>query len=291
MRSISPRYVARCLCSVPFAMVLFGPPVASGGPILGTAQSFTVVGATTITNTGSSTVNGNVGLSPGSSITGFGSVTITGTIDQTNGAASQAEADATSALTALAALALPLTPTDLSGDVLGTGGTVLTLNPGVYIFTSSAQLTGTLTLNAQGNPNALFIFEIDSTLTTGSSSAVNVTNGGAGVGVFWEVGSSATLGTGTAFEGNIIAQDSITINTGATILCGRAIAQTGAVTLDDNTLSNSCAGAGALGSGASDFGSQGFAGDSQLSPEPGNLAAPCLVVLGLGLWLRRREAV
>jgi type VI secretion system secreted protein VgrG len=272
-------------------MVLFGPPVASGGPILGTAQSFTVVGATTITNTGSSTVNGNVGLSPGSSITGFGSVTITGTIDQTNGAASQAEADATSALTALAALALPLTPTDLSGDVLGTGGTVLTLNPGVYIFTSSAQLTGTLTLNAQGNPNALFIFEIDSTLTTGSSSAVNVTNGGAGVGVFWEVGSSATLGTGTAFEGNIIAQDSITINTGATILCGRAIAQTGAVTLDDNTLSNSCAGAGALGSGASDFGSQGFAGDSQLSPEPGNLAAPCLVVLGLGLWLRRREAV
>ena len=113
----------------------------------------------------------------------------------------------------------------------------LTLTSGVYCFSSSAQLTGTLTLDAQGDANASFIFQIGSTLTTASSSSVVFSNGGQGGSVFYQVGSSATLGTGTDFTGNILALTSITLNTGATIDCGRALARNGAVTLDNNTIS------------------------------------------------------
>jgi type VI secretion system secreted protein VgrG len=120
----------------------------------------------------------------------------------------------------------------------------LDLAPGVYYFASSAQLTGMLTLNAEGQNNAAWVFEIGSTLTTASGSSVVTTNfgsnNGSDAGVFWQVGSSATLGTTTAFEGNIIAQASITLDTGATIANGRALALTGAVTLDDNTINNTC---------------------------------------------------
>lgn len=111
-------------------------------------------------------------------------------------------------------------------------------------FDTSAQLTGTLTLDAEGNDNAFWVFQIGSTLTTASASTVQVinfgSNGGSDIGVFWQVGSSATLDTSTSFEGNILALESITLNTTATILCGRALAQTGAVTLDTNTISNVC---------------------------------------------------
>ena len=118
---------------------------------------------------------------------------------------------------------------------LNLGG--LTLTPGVYFFSSSAQLTGTLTLDAQGDPNALFVFQIGSTLTTASNSSVVFINGGQGNNTFWQVGSSATLGTDTAFTGNILALTSITLNTGANINCGRALARNGAVTLDTNIVS------------------------------------------------------
>jgi type VI secretion system secreted protein VgrG len=268
---------ARAIFIVPFAAFLYSPSEALAGTILGSAESFTILGASTVTNTGPSTIYGNVGVYPGSSITGFGSVTLTGTEHITDAVAQQAQNDAAAALVALAALALPLTPIDLTGVDLGTYNAGNPLAPGVYTYSSSAQLTGTLYLDAEGNPNSLFIFEIGTTLTTASASAVDVINGGAGVGLFWKVGSSATLGTTTSFEGNIIAADSITFNTGATIPCGRAIAQTGAVTLDDNTLSNSCTGAGALGTSANDFGSNGFAGDTV--PEPGTV-----LLLGLGLF-------
>ena len=115
----------------------------------------------------------------------------------------------------------------------------LTLTPGVYCFSSSAQLTGTLTLDAQGNPNAVFIFKIGSTLTTASNSSVVVINTGGNssiaCNVFWQVGSSATLGTGTSFAGNILALTSITLNTGANV-SGRVLARNGAVTLDTNNV-------------------------------------------------------
>jgi type VI secretion system secreted protein VgrG len=140
-------------------------------------------------------------------------------------------------------------------------------------------LTGTLTLNALGNSNALFVFLIGSSLTTASGSTVNVINGSASTGVYWDVGTSATLGTTTTFAGNILALQSITLDTAATILCGRALAENGAVTLDNNTISGTCSGNGAYGSGRSDFGSAGFsAGGVQPIPEPGTAT-----LLGMGL--------
>jgi type VI secretion system secreted protein VgrG len=127
-----------------------------------------------------------------------------------------------------------LTPTrNLTG--LDLGG--LTLTPGVYSFSSSADLTGTLTLNDQGNPDAVFVFQIGTALTTaGSVVTINDPSSTPGTSVFWQVGSSATLGTGSAFEGNILAADSITLVTGAADLDGRLLTETGAVTLDDNTI-------------------------------------------------------
>jgi type VI secretion system secreted protein VgrG len=189
---------------------------------------------------------------------------------------------------------LPLT-SNLSGQNLGTVGT---LTPGVYKFDSSAQLTGTLTLDAQNDLNALFVFQIGSTLTTASSSTVNVINGGANNGVFWQVGSSATLGTDTTFAGNILALTSIAMKTGATVICGRAlVAKDGAVTMDTNTISGDCSVVGGdYGTGRSDLGSLGFSGGNiQAIPEPGGtLPLFCMGLLALivlcGWQARKRVA-
>jgi hypothetical protein len=128
---------------------------------------------------------------------------------------------------------------DLTGQDLGGK----TLTSGVYCFSSSAQLTGALTLNAQGNANATFVFKTGSTLTTASASSVSLINGGNPCGVAWQIGSSATLGTTTSFIGNLIALSSITLNTGANII-GRALARNGAVTLDTNNSSMAACGLG-----------------------------------------------
>ena len=163
---------------------------------------------------------------------------------------------------------------------------------GVYRFNNSAQLTGTLTLDAQGNPNALFVFQIGSTLTTASGSSVKVINGGANNGVYWQVGSSATLGTSTVFAGNILALTSITMTTSAEILCGRALARNGAVTMDTNVISGNCASGGDFGSGRTDFGSAGFSGAAaQVVPEPGTLGLLSLGLLGGALygWQSRKR--
>jgi Ice-binding-like len=204
---------------------------------LGTANNFAVLAGSTITSTGATVINGgNIGLNPGTAITGFPPATITPpfTTHVADAVALQAQNDLTAAYNTAAGLAPNQT---LTGQNLGG----LTLTPGVYFFASSAQLTGVLTLNNEGNPDAVFVFQIGSTLTTASDSSVVTINDGSipnltpGISVFWQIGSSATLGTGTDFEGNILANTSITANTGATI-DGWLLAENGAVTLDDNTI-------------------------------------------------------
>ena len=205
-------------------------------PSLGTAQSFAVLGASTVTNTGPSIITGDLGVSPGTAITGFPpGIVVGGTIHAADAVAAQAQNDTTTAYVSLAGQACDTTfgvPTDLVG---------LTLVPGVYCFASSASLSGQLTLDAGGDPNAVWVFKVGSTLITGSNASVLLTNGAQACDVFWQVGSSATLGTGTSFVGNILALTSITLNTNAS-LAGRALAQNGAVTLDSNAVAlSTCA--------------------------------------------------
>lgn len=208
---------------------------AQVAPSLGTAQSFAVLGGSTVTNTGASVITGSLGVSPGASVTGFPpGLVVGGTMHVANAVALQAQNDVTTAFNALGAQACTA---DLTGQDLGG----MTLTPGVYCFATSAQLTGTLTLNALGNPASVFIFRMGSTLTTAAGAMVTMINGGQNCNVFWQVGSSATLGTSTTFVGNILALTSITLNTTARIF-GRALARNGAVTLDTNVVNqSSCA--------------------------------------------------
>lgn len=195
-----------------------------------TLQTFAILAGSTVTSTGGTVIVGNVGVFAGSAVIGLVAQQVTGTIYATGfnpdtSVPQQAQSDLTSAFNILAGL--PSTP--IQGGQLGG----LTLTPGVYSFSSTAELTGTLTLNNQNDPDALFVFQIGSSLTTASDSRVLFINGGAD-NVYWQVGSSATLGSATVFAGNILADQNISLDSTASIACGRALASIGAVTLINN---------------------------------------------------------
>jgi len=232
---------------------------------LGTADSFAVLAGQTVTNTGPTTVAGDLGVSPGTAVTGFPPGMVTdGVIHAADAVALQAQADLTTAYNALAGQACNQ---DLTGQDLGG----LTLTAGVYCFSSSAQLTGALTLDAQGNPDAVFIFQIGSTLTTASNASVLVINGAPSCNVFWQVGSSATLGTGTSFVGSILALTSISLTTGAQVF-GRALARNGSVTMDTNHLEvGICGDTGGTDAGAPD--ANGADADQQPGADAGSAGA------------------
>lgn len=203
------------------------------GPVnLGTAATYGVLGASTVTNTGPTVVNGDLGVSPGTSITGFGGApdgVVNGTVHQTDAAAAQAQRDTTTAY----GVAASLTPTRTGLTELNG----LSLSPGVYSGGAlSLANTGALTL--AGSADSVWVFQAASTLTIGSGTRITITGGASSCNVFWQVGSSATIGTGAQFRGTVLAQDSVTATTSATVV-GRLLARTGAVTLDTNTITAS----------------------------------------------------
>ena len=236
--------------SVPlFVALAFGPFHAWAAPILGTElSSFAILGASTVTNVPTSAVAGNVGVwSSGgaNAITGFNSSPgltksdpqVTGGLVHAGTATAQlAQGQLTNAITNLGLMGAgtTLADPDLSGS---------TLKPGVYtVHAGTSNLTGILTLDGLGNANAAWVFQMDSSLITSTGSAIHVINTGSDAGVFWDVRSSATLGSDTSFQGNILAHTSITLDTGATIGCGSALANTGGVTMSMDGIGTGCGG-------------------------------------------------
>jgi len=286
-------------CSLPSRLGLLAalclPMAASAAPLFGSdLASFTVLGASTVTNVSPSVIGGHVGVwqsGGANAITGFNSApgvavsdpqvsglvhagTTTGTPN-----AMQAQAELTTARNNLASLG-PGTVLTLA-DLVG-----LTLMPGVYtVHAGTTNLSGLLRLDGGGNANAAWVFQMESSLITSAHSVVDVFNTGAGAGVFWNVGSSATLDTDTQFMGNVLALASVSLNTDATDRCGRMLADVGAVTLQMNQLGDTCAGSlsGSKGlSGGLDVTANGVAflpfAPVGTVPEPASWA-----VVGLGL--------
>jgi len=269
-----------------------GPGAALATPILGSdLASFTVLGGSTVTNVPPSTIEGNVGVwSSGgaNAITGFNSSPgvatsdpqVTGGSVYAGGALAQsAQGELTTAINDLASLGPGTTLTNADLTLAGT------LAPGVYtVPAGTTNLSGMLTLDGGGDANAFWVFQMPSTLITSPNSVVNIINTGSGAGLYWNVGSSATIDTNTTFLGNILASASITMNTTATDFCGRALASTGAVTLQQNSLSGTCSGMLA--------GSGGLNGGSAVSvpvPAPPTLPLLVLGLAGVGFAYARRR--
>jgi hypothetical protein len=207
-------------------------PAAQAAPVLlATASPFVVLGGSTVTNTGPSVLNGGLGVSPGTSLVGFGlPAVVNGAQHANDGVAAQAQLDLGAAYDVAAA--------EPSADMTGLDLGNRILLPGAYSYTSSAQLTGPLTLDAQGDPNAQFVFKIGTQLTTASASSVNLINGASPCNVFWQVATSAVLGAGTQFKGNVMALASISLED-AVVVQGRLLARNGQVSLINDVIDGS----------------------------------------------------
>jgi type VI secretion system secreted protein VgrG len=210
-------------------MLLMVPAVAFAQINLGSAASYAILAASTITSTGATTIAGDVGLSPGTAITGMPiGQPLPGTIHAADASSLQAQLDLGTAYTFVTGMTCttPMTGVDLGGK---------TLLPGVYCFDTSAGLTGILNLNAAGDTAAVFVFQMGSTLTTAALSAVVLSNGAQANHVWWQIGSSATLGAGCAMQGSLLTHVSATLGAAATVN-GRVLAQIGAITMSANAI-------------------------------------------------------
>lgn len=243
---------ARVALVVGVGVLAFQPiPAHAAQPVvgLGTTASYAVLAGQGVTNTGPTVVNGNLGTFPNPAVTNFPPGIVHGAIHQADAHAQHAKSDLTTAYND-AAGRTPVTTiaTQLGGK---------TLIPGVYNSLSGTfQITGTLTLNASGNPNGVFIFQTASTLVTASSSRVSLIGSASSCNIFWKVGSSATLGTASNFRGNILALASVQVQTGVTVI-GRVMARTASVTLDSDVITASTCGASTGGGGSNGGGGSG----------------------------------
>jgi len=270
---LRPRYRAVLLVPGLLAVLALsgGAQAAQPAVQLGTATGFAVLGGSTVTNTGPTVVNGDLGVAPGAAITGFPPATLNGTSHAADAVAAQAQADLTAAYDdAAGRTPEAVLPADLGG---------LFLTAGVYRRPSSLGLTGDVTLDAEGDPDAVFILKAG-TLTTASNSRVQLTGRAQACNVFWQIASSATLGSDAALAGDILALQSITMNTRAALV-GRALARNGAVTLDTNTIDRPGCTAPGVTAGASpgatptptSGGTPPTSGGTPLTPTPGAPAA------------------
>ncbi len=268
----SARWAAAALAVAAVAAAGLGPALlaparasaATATIGLGTTASYSVLAGQGVTNTGPSTLSADLGTSPSAAVTGFPPGVVGGATHAADAAAGQAQTDLTTAYDDAAGR--PTTaavPADLVGS---------TLTPGVYTAAGPLGLTGTVTLDAQGDPSAVFVIQAPSSLTTGSGSRVALVNGAQACNVFWQVASSASLGTGSGFAGTVLALTSVSLGTGVTV-DGRVLARNGSVTLDDDAFVSSTCGTGTspVGSGRTTVG----AGSSPVvTPTPTPSTAP-----------------